>query len=54
VTITVQSTTPDGDHSEQTLRPTYEDPYTLEYKAWYETLQGNQAAKTSASDGTSD
>lgn len=50
--MTVLGSTKEGDHLEQVLRPTYEDPYTLEYKAWYETLQGNQPVKTSASDGT--
>jgi hypothetical protein len=51
--MTVLSSTEEGDHSEQVIRPTYEDPYTLEYKAWYNTLQTNQIPKTSASDGES-
>lgn len=53
VTMTVLSSTEAGDHSEQIVRPTYQDAYTLEYKAWYDTLQTNQAPKTSASDGES-
>jgi len=53
VTMTVLSSTEEGDHSEQIVRPTYQDAYTLEYKAWYDTLQNNQVPKTSASDGES-
>lgn len=53
ITTTVLHENERGDHSEEVIRPTYEDPYTLEYKAWYEVLQGNEQAKTSALDGKS-
>jgi hypothetical protein len=51
VIATMLSTNNLGDHCEEKIRPTYEDPYTLEYKAWHAVLSGGQAAKTSAADG---
>lgn len=35
------------------MRPTYEDPYTLEYKALYSNLRGETPIKTTAADGMS-
>lgn len=51
ITTTILSTNERGDHSEEIVRPTYEDAYTLEYQAWHEVLRGVSPAKTTASDG---
>lgn len=40
ITTTILSRKPNGDHSEEVLRPTYEDAYTLEYRALYDALAG--------------
>lgn len=53
ITTTILSSNERGDHSEEIIRPTYEDPYTLEYKQWYEVLQGKKEAKTTPADGMS-
>jgi hypothetical protein len=51
VTATILSTKEQGDHSVEVIRPTFEDPYTLEFKAWYAALNSGESIKTSAKDG---
>jgi hypothetical protein len=53
ITTTIQSTKANGDYSEEVIRPTYEDAYTLEYKAWYRNLTEGEPIKTTAEDGMS-
>ena len=53
ITTTILGNNDRGDHSEEIIRPTYEDAYTLEYKEWFEVVQGIKKAKTTAADGRS-
>lgn len=49
----VLSTKPNGDHSEETLRPTYEDAFTLEYRGLYAAIVDGKPVKTGPLDGMS-
>lgn len=51
ITATILSSKPNGDHSEEAIRPTYEDAYTLEYKAMYAAITEGAPVKTTAADG---
>lgn len=51
ITATILSSKPNGDHSEEVIRPTYEDAYTLEYKAMYAAITEGAPVKTTAADG---
>jgi predicted dehydrogenase len=46
VIATIQSNKPNGDFSEETIRPTYEDTYTAEYEALYEAIVHGAEMKT--------
>ena len=53
VTITIQSNQ-DGGLSTQTLRPTFEDPYTLEFRELYECITSGKEVRTSVEDARRD
>lgn len=53
ITATVLSTKPNGDFSEEVIRPTYEDAFTLEYKQLYSAIVDGAAVKTTPEDGKS-
>jgi len=53
VTITIQSNQ-DGGLSTQTLRPTFEDPYTLEFRELYECITSGKEVRTSVGDARRD
>lgn len=46
----MQGTSPNGDYSEQVLRPTFEDAFTLEYKALHDAIVNGTPVKTSPLD----
>ena len=50
-TVHVMSRKPNGDLSEEVIRATYEDFYTLEYKALYSAIVNGTEVKTSVLDG---
>lgn len=54
VSLTVLSRQPNGDHSEEYIRPTYEDPYTLEYKALYDAIVNGTEIKNGPMDAKHD
>ncbi|GFZ46472.1 hypothetical protein JCM24511_04719 [Saitozyma sp. JCM 24511] len=54
ITATILSSKPNGDHSEEVIRPTYEDAYTLEYKAMYAAITEGTPVKTTAADAKQD
>jgi hypothetical protein len=47
------SSKPNGDHSTETIRPTYEDAYTLEYRELYDAIVHGAEVKTGPMDGES-
>lgn len=53
ITATILSTKENGDFSEETLRPTYEDAFTLEYKQLYGAVVDDSPVKTTPEDGKS-
>ncbi|BEI83709.1 hypothetical protein CcaverHIS002_0403130 [Cutaneotrichosporon cavernicola] len=53
ITASVQYTR-DGDHVEETIRPTYEDAFTLEYRAFYDAIVKGTPVKTSPEDARED
>ncbi|BEJ14620.1 hypothetical protein CspHIS471_0403870 [Cutaneotrichosporon sp. HIS471] len=53
ITASVQYTR-DGDHVEETIRPTYEDAFTLEYRALYDAIVKGTPVKTSPEDARED
>lgn len=53
ITATVQYTR-NGDHVEETIRPTYEDAFTLEYRALYDAIVKGTPVKTSPEDARED
>ncbi|CAK9787084.1 NAD(P)-binding protein [Cutaneotrichosporon oleaginosum] len=53
ITATVQYTR-NGDHVEETIRPTYEDAFTLEYKALYDAITTGKHVKTNPEDACED
>lgn len=50
ITATILSRHPDGDFSQETIRPTYEDYYTLQFKEMYHCLVDGAAIKTTVLD----
>ncbi len=53
ITATVQYTR-DGDHVEEVIRPTYEDAFTLEYRALYDAITKGAPVKTGPEDARED
>lgn len=51
ITTTILRSLENGDHSEEVIRPTFEDAFTLEYKALYASLTQGAEVKTSVVDG---
>ena len=51
IVATVKSSNSRGEHVVQTIRPTYEDAYTLEYKALYDNIINGSKVKTDPMDG---
>ena len=47
----ITSSSPQGDHSVETIRPSYEDAYTLEYMALYDNIVNGSRVKTDPEDG---
>jgi hypothetical protein len=54
ITITTQSRLSSGEYSSQTIRPTYEDPYTLEFRELYACIVEGKEARTSVVDARRD
>lgn len=54
VTMTVREREGEGGFQERTVRRTYEDPYTLELKEFYECVVNGKEVKTSARDARED
>jgi hypothetical protein len=54
ITITLQSRLPTGEYSSQTIRPTYEDPYTLEFRELYACIVEGKEVRTSVGDARRD
>jgi len=54
ITITIQSRLPSGEYSSQTIRPTFEDPYTLEFRELYDCIVGGKDFRTSVVDARRD
>jgi hypothetical protein len=54
ITTTVVSRKPNGDHWEELIRPTYEDAYTLEYKALYDAIVYGGPVKNAPMDAKQD
>lgn len=55
ITITVREKVEGGDsYQERIIRPTYEDPYTIEFKEWYECMMQGRRPKTSTEDARND
>lgn len=50
ITATTLSRHPNGDFSEETIRPTYEDYYTLMFKELHRCLSGDAEIKTTVLD----
>jgi hypothetical protein len=50
ITATTLSRHPNGDFSENTIRPTYEDYYTLMFKELHRCLSGHAEVKTTVLD----
>jgi len=53
VTMTVRENV-NGGYQEKFIRPTYEDPYTLEYKELYALVAEGKPVKTTAQDAVQD
>ncbi|OWZ30204.1 hypothetical protein C356_05929 [Cryptococcus neoformans c45] len=54
ITATILSRHPNGDFSQETIRPTYEDYYTLQFKEMYRCLVDGAAIKTTVLDSRED
>jgi len=54
IKITIQSQLLNGDHSQQIIRPTYEDPYTLEMRELHVAITEGKEFKTTAVDAKND
>lgn len=54
VTMTVRERVGEGGFQERRVRRTYEDPYTLEWREFYECVVEGKEVKTSARDATGD
>ena len=54
IKVIIQKQLPDGSHSEQIIRPTYIDPYTLELFELYEAVANGKDYKTKPSDAKND
>jgi hypothetical protein len=54
VTYTISTRLPSGEFSTQTIRPTFEDPYVLEYKALYDAIVLGKPWKTTPVDARND
>ncbi|WVQ91264.1 hypothetical protein IAS59_005062 [Cryptococcus gattii] len=54
ITATILSRHPNGDFSQETIRPTYEDYYTLQFKEMYRCLVDGGAIKTTVLDSRED
>lgn len=53
-TMLVQTALPDGSYQSSTVRKTYEDPYTLQFKEVHEFVVGGKAPKTGPADARKD
>lgn len=51
ITATIQSRRENGDFVEETIRPTYEDAFMLEYKQLYAAVVEGKPVKTTPTDG---
>lgn len=51
VIVTILASRSNGDASEEVIRPTYEDPYTAEYKYLYDAIVHGAEVKTGPLDG---
>ena len=54
ITITIQSNLPNGDFSEEIIRPTYVDPYTLEFQELYKAIVDGKEYNTTPLDAKED
>jgi hypothetical protein len=54
ITATVVERKANGDHSEELIRPTYEDAYTLEYKALYNAIVNGTEVRNGPLDAKED
>ncbi|WVQ93800.1 hypothetical protein IAU59_000878 [Kwoniella sp. CBS 9459] len=54
IKLTVQKQLPNGDYSEQVIRPTYVDPYTLELPILYDAIVKGTEYKTTPADAKND
>jgi predicted dehydrogenase len=54
ITITTQTRLPSGGYSSQTVRPTYEDPYTLEFRELHACIVEGKEVRTSVVDARRD
>ncbi|RSH91606.1 hypothetical protein EHS25_008975 [Saitozyma podzolica] len=54
IKLTIQKNLENGAFSEQVIRPTYIDPYTIEYGKLYEAIVNGNAYKTTPSDAQND
>jgi hypothetical protein len=54
IKLTIQKNLENGAFSEQVIRPTYIDPYTIEYGELYEAIVNGNAYKTTPSDAQND
>jgi hypothetical protein len=52
--MTSQSRLPSGEYSSQTIRPTYPDPYTLEFRELYACIVEGKEVRTSLVDARRD
>lgn len=54
VTYSALRSNQNGDHVEETIRPTYEDAFTSEYRVLHAAITGEAVVKTNAVDATED
>lgn len=54
ITLTIQSRLPTGEYSSQTIRPSYEDTYTLEMRELYACIVDGKEVRTSVKDARRD
>lgn len=54
IKLTIQKNLENGAFSEQVIRPTYIDPYTIEYGELYEAIARRKTYKTTPSDAKND
>ncbi|KAG8742898.1 hypothetical protein FRC10_000757 [Ceratobasidium sp. 414] len=54
ITLTILETNPDGHFQERVVRPTYQDAYTCEYEALYDSIVNGTPVKTTPEDARMD